>query len=198
MSAEPQSEKEKTQEEAETPKREEGGNQPGKRWIPPWVSRRGTLIIAAGGLIATGFLVKLGEGLFEGASGLFETEPPTLTHQLRDPVPDFVGREEETHILVAALKARRPGAIVGGGGAGKTQLAYCVGKQLGGEFKAHIEVDMRGLDATPTTPAQAMEQVVLTLAPETKIPGTGCSLWQAVGGKPSVRLLDPVCALCGA
>ena len=120
MSAEPQPEKEKTQEGAETPKRDESGSQPGKRKIPPWVSRRGTLIIAAGGLIATGFLVKLGEGLFEGASGLFEKEPPTLTHQLRDPVRDFVGREEETRILLAALKARRPAAIVGGGGGGKT------------------------------------------------------------------------------
>ena len=246
MSAEPQPEKEKTQSgetEEGKPKREEGGGKPGKRSIPAWLWGLGTLVVAAGGFIATGFFGGLGEGqspgtpwwsvaigwlremlsdlrgaantvplLFyipvlglgllavgfltalgarivarifrEGArdardrrqpdatetSGLFETEPPTLTHQLRDPVPDIVGREEETRILLAALKDRRPAAIVGGGGVGKTQLAYFVGKKLRGEFEAHIGVDMRGLDATPTTPAQAMQQAVLTLAPETKIP----------------------------
>ena len=244
MSAEPQPEKERPQEGPDTPKRDEVGSQPGKR-IPAWLWGLGTLVIAAGGFIATGFFGGLGEGqspgtpwwsvaigwlremlsdlrgaantvpllfyipvlglgllavgfltalgarivarIFRGGaqdakdrrppgatetSGLFETEPPTLTHQLRDPVPDIVGREEETHILLAALKDRRPAAIVGGGGVGKTQLAYFVGKQLRGEFEAHIGVDMRGLDATPTTPAQAMQRAVLTLAPETKIPDT--------------------------
>ncbi len=53
MSAEPQSKKEKTQEEAEKPKREEGGSQPGKGKIPRW-------LWAAGGLIAAGLLAAVG------------------------------------------------------------------------------------------------------------------------------------------
>ena len=167
MSAEPQPEKAQTQEESEAPKLEEGGSQPGKRWIPKW-------LWTAIALIATVLLTAVVQDVYEFVqSRLFgDPAPVTLTHQLRDPVRDFVGREEETRILLAALKARRPAVIVGGGGVGKTQLAYFAGKQLRGEFEAHIEVDMRGLDATPTTPVQAMAQVVLTLAPETKIPGT--------------------------
>ena len=167
MSAEPQPEKEKTQEEAETPKREKDGSQPGKRKIPRW-------LWTAVALIATVLLTAVVQDVYEFVKSRLSGDPApvTLTHQLRDPVRDFVGREEETRTLLAALKARRPAAIVGGGGVGKTQLAYFVGEKLRGEFEAHIEVDMRGLDATPTTPAQAMEQVVLTLAPETKIPDT--------------------------
>ena len=167
MSAEPQPEKAITQEESEAPKREEGGSQPGKRKIPRW-------LWTAVALIVGGFLAAAGGDVWKFIKSRLAGDPApvTLTHQLRDPVRDFVGREEETRILLAALKARRPAAIVGGGGVGKTQLAYFAGKQLRGEFEAHIEVDMRGLDATPTTPAQAMEQVVLTLAPETKIPDT--------------------------
>ena len=53
MSAEPQSKKEKTQEESETPKREEDGSQPGKGKIPRW-------LWAAGGLIAAGLLAAVG------------------------------------------------------------------------------------------------------------------------------------------
>ncbi len=167
MSAEPQSEKEKTQEETEAPKREEDGIQPGKRKIPKWLKGTGVLL-------AAGLLAAVGGDVWKFVKSKLSSDraPVTLAHQLRDPVRDFVGREEETRMLLAALKDRRPAVIFGGGGVGKTQLAYFVGKQLRGEFAAHIEVDMRGLDATPTTPAQAMEQVVLTLAPETKIPGT--------------------------
>ena len=178
MSAEPQPEKEETQEESETPKREEGGGKPGKLKIPGWLTAVGVLIV--GGLLAAAGgdawkFVKsrlFGDPAPVSRKMLAVEEANTLTHQLRDPVRDFVGREKETRILLAALKDRRPAAIVGGGGVGKTQLAYFAGKQLRGEFDAHIEVDMRGLDATPTTPAQAMAQVVLTLAPETKIPDT--------------------------
>ena len=167
MSAEPQSEKEKTQEETEAPKREEDGIQPGKRKIPKWLKGTGVLL-------AAGLLAAVGGDVWKFVKSKLSSDraPVTLAHQLRDPVRDFVGREEETRMLLAALKDRRPAVIFGGGGVGKTQLAYFVGKQLRGEFAAHIEVDMRGLDATPTTPAQAMQQVVLTLDPETKIPGT--------------------------
>ena len=176
MSAEPKPEKEETQEASETPKREEGGREPEehkiRRWLWAAVGVIGVALLTAGANDIYKFTKSLITGDSDGiAPQPIHSRPPvTLTHQLRDPVPDFVGREEETRILLAALKDRRPAAIVGGGGVGKTQLAYFVGEKLRGEFEAHIEVDMRGLDATPTTPAQAMEQVVLTLAPETKIP----------------------------
>ena len=55
MSAEPQPEKEKTQEEAEAPKREEDGSQPGKGMISRW-------LWTAAGLIAAGMLAAVGHG----------------------------------------------------------------------------------------------------------------------------------------
>lgn len=106
---------------------------------------------------------------------------PTLTHalhQLRAPVGDFVGREQEIDRLVQALsKAASAGAAaaIGGvrgmGGIGKTELAYTVAQRLAGHLRdAQLIVELRGASSTPLTPAQALQQVVRSFAREAQLP----------------------------
>ena len=137
----------------------------------PWWFALLALLIIALGVTAVAFLTGIGAKL---AEALFPNGGvPTATSglQLTDPVPDFIGREEEIRILTQALKERRTAAIKAEGGVGKTQLAYYVGRELRAEFSGgQVEVNMRGLDAQPTTPEQAMADVVLTLDPATEMP----------------------------
>lgn len=84
---------------------------------------------------------------------------PTL-HQLRAPVGDFVGREEEIADLLAALRGGTSAAISGIsglGGIGKTELALYVAERLRDVYPdAQLVVDMRGTDERPRDPADAL------------------------------------------
>jgi tetratricopeptide (TPR) repeat protein len=99
-------------------------------------------------------------------------------HQLRAPIGDFVGREQEIDRLVQALsKAASAGAsaAIGGvrgmGGIGKTELAYTVAQRLTGYLPdAQLLVELRGASHTPLTPAQALQQVIRSFARETQLP----------------------------
>ncbi len=84
---------------------------------------------------------------------------PTL-HQLRAPVGDFVGREQEIADLSAALRGGASAAISGIsglGGIGKTELALYVAERLRDVYPdAQLVVDMRGTDERPRDPADAL------------------------------------------
>ena len=114
MSAEPQLEKEETQEESEAPKREEVGRERGehkiRRWFWAAVGVIGVALLTAGANDIYKFTKSLITGDSDGiAPQPIHSRPPvTLTHQLRDPVRDFVGREEETRH--SAGGAQRPPA----------------------------------------------------------------------------------------
>ena len=88
-----------------------------------------------------------------------------LAPQLPDPVPDFTGHEEKVRQLVDRLRTRQGAAItaIGGqGGAGKTEMAYYVAREVRDVYPGgQVQLDLRGLDAKPMTPEQAMTRVIL-------------------------------------
>ena len=100
--------------------------------------------------------------------------PTGLVPQLRDPLPDFVGRADHIETITACLRQQRGAAIsaIGGqGGVGKTELAFYVAGQVRDLYSdGHVLVNLRGLDAKPATPAEAMRDVLLALIPDQKLP----------------------------
>ncbi len=104
------------------------------------------------------------------------TQPPAagITPQLPDPVADFTGRTSQADQLIARLRNRQGAAItaIGGqGGVGKTELAYYVAREVRELYPGgQVMVNLRGLDAEPLTPKQAMSNVILAVEPEQKLP----------------------------
>ena len=117
-----------------------------------------------------------GPTYFGGAPGAPGTAPaPTrIAPQLPDPVADFTGRKDQAGQLIARLRRREGAAItaIGGqGGVGKTELAYYVAREVRGLYPGgQVLVNLRGLDAEPVTPEQAMANVILAVEPEQKLP----------------------------
>ncbi len=99
---------------------------------------------------------------------------PSVAPQLPNPVPDFVGRAADIEKIAACLKEQRGAAIsaIGGqGGVGKTELAYYVAREVRDHYPdGQVQIDLRGLDAKPATPAEAMRDVLLALIPDQKLP----------------------------
>ena len=102
---------------------------------------------------------------------------PSVIPRLSDPVRDFVGRREQIDRIAAGLRQSRGAAIsalgtIGGqGGIGKTQLAYYVAREVRDHYPGgQVQINLRGLDRKPATPAEAMRDVVLALVPEQPIP----------------------------
>ena len=99
-------------------------------------------------------------------------KPPTP--QLPDPVPDFTGHEEKVRQLVDRLRNRQGAAItaIGGqAGAGKTEMAYYVAREVRDVYgEGQVQLNLRGLDEKPLTPEQAMTDVILALEPGLKPP----------------------------
>lgn len=87
-------------------------------------------------------------------------------HQLRAPVGDFVGREQEIAALTTALTNAGSNAAVicgirGMGGIGKTELAYKVADEVKDTFPdGLIVVDMFGISANPRTRKSALQHVI--------------------------------------
>ncbi len=94
--------------------------------------------------------------------------------QLPDPVDDFVGREDQIARITARLKQQQGAAIsaIGGqGGVGKTELAYYVAREVRDHYPdGQVQINLRGLDAEPVTPAEAMRDVLLRLALDQQLP----------------------------
>jgi tetratricopeptide (TPR) repeat protein len=100
-------------------------------------------------------------------------------HQLRPPIADFVGRQEEIARLTAVLCQAQTGegriaaicGVRGMGGIGKTTLAEYVAHQLRPLFPdAQLVIDLRGASTEPLTPAQALQQLMRAFMPEEKLP----------------------------
>lgn len=118
-----------------------------------------------------GFRVSVGGDFVAGDKFVYNAAPvifPTL-HQLRAPVGDFVGRAQEAEELLSTLRGgsdvitgvSRMGGISGMGGVGKTELAYYVAARLRNTYPdAQLVLDMRGSDAAPRDPADALASCV--------------------------------------
>jgi tetratricopeptide (TPR) repeat protein len=125
---------------------------------------------------------------------------PVLTlHQLRAPVGDFVGREKEIDELLATLRGGASAAISGisgMGGIGKTELAFYVAERLRDTYPdAQLVVDMRGTDATPRDPSDALASCIRAfLGLEQQLPDDVQELTRiyrsVLEGKRALILLD--------
>ncbi len=98
-----------------------------------------------------------------------EIPPPTnmtaALHQLRAPVGDFVGREQEAESLIIALRRddrrARITSISGMGGIGKTELALLVASRLTADYSdAQFLVNLKGTDQNPRSPQEVMATCV--------------------------------------
>jgi len=110
-----------------------------------------------------------------GAGGTYieGREQPT-PHQLRAPVADFVGREQEIAELRQALTAGDRAAAICGvrgmGGIGKTELAMVVANQLAEQFPdGQIVVELFGA-SNPLTPERAVQEAIRAFDREAKLP----------------------------
>ena len=94
-------------------------------------------------------------------------------HQLRAPLPDFVGREIELAQLEDAIAAG--GATISGlrgmGGVGKTELALVLAHRLRDRYPdAQFYLDLKGTSPTPLTAADAMAHVIRAYHPTEQLP----------------------------
>jgi len=92
-------------------------------------------------------------------------------HQLRPPVGDFVGRNDEIDRAVQSLRqSAQHGATVliwGMGGLGKTELAYAAAEQLAADFPdAQLLLKLRGASDTSLSPARALQQIIQEFDPQ--------------------------------
>lgn len=95
-------------------------------------------------------------------------------HQLRAPVVDFVGREQERAVLLAALAvaAGPPPAgcavgLHGMGGVGKTELATRAAHDALALFPdAQLVVELHGASEAPVSSTEALRQLVRALDPD--------------------------------
>lgn len=95
---------------------------------------------------------------------------------LREPVDSFVGRQSETLQIVQRLRQAADGTttgvsvIRGLGGSGKTELAFKIAAALRSDFPMQFLVDLRGQSAPPTSPQQALRQVLQPIFPIVRLP----------------------------
>lgn len=115
--------------------------------------------------------------LFTGDIKIEAPADPVTTslHQLRAPVGDFVGREQEIDTLINALRRESRACITGisgMGGIGKTELALFVAERLRDDYPdAQFFINLQGTDANQRSPQEVMATCVRAfLGPETKLP----------------------------
>jgi tetratricopeptide (TPR) repeat protein len=97
--------------------------------------------------------------------------------EIREPVGDFTGREDDINQLVGSLglAVEQPQqqaicCISGMFGVGKTQLAYTVAQRAAHKFSdGQVYVDLYGM-RTPVLPIQALQKVLRTFNPGRKLP----------------------------
>jgi tetratricopeptide (TPR) repeat protein len=109
-----------------------------------------------------------------GGDAHFHGKQAPTPHQLRAPVADFVGREQEIAELRQALTAGDQAAAICGvrgmGGIGKTELAMVVANQLAEQFPdGQIVVELFGA-SNPLTPERAVQEAIRAFDREAKLP----------------------------
>jgi hypothetical protein len=144
-------------------------------------------------------------GNIDKRQGTFITVQPPVSlapalHQLRAPVNDFVGREQEIDQLVEALTnaggaAAAISGVRGMGGIGKTELAYTVAQRLSEHFPdAQLLIELRGVSSSPLTAEQALQIVIRAFEREARLPddlGQLKGLYNAaLSGKRALILAD--------
>lgn len=123
----------------------------------------------------------------------------TALHQLRAPVGDFVGREQEINTLIDALSHASSaciGGINGMGGTGKTELALLVAQRLSVNYpEAQFFINLQGTAPKPRPPQEVMATCIRAfLGPEARLPEDLDQLTQLyrsqLNGKRVLLLLD--------
>ena len=114
------------------------------------------------------------------ADGLREDFPPLKTldptpGNLRPPTTTFVGRDAEVDDLEAALQVHSLVRLTGGGGVGKTRLAFEVASRIANRFSDGVWV----IELAPVGDPGAVPEVVAAALGIT--PQVGMSLTEAVG-----------------
>ena len=96
----------------------------------------------------------------------------TSLHQLRAPVGDFVGREQELTGLIRALHDGEHVVISGMGGTGKTELALLVADRVSNDYPdAQLFINLQGNDPKPRRAEAALAVFIRAfLGPEAKLP----------------------------
>ncbi len=94
-----------------------------------------------------------------------------VPHQIPPPPLDFTSRENDIAELAASLdKGFNIIGLRGMGGIGKKTLAFALAERLKDRFPdGQLLVDMRGTDAEPLKPADAMAQIIRSYLPSEKI-----------------------------
>ena len=144
----------------------------------------------------TSIVVK-GKGAATLAHVLRETlERGRALHQLRAPVADFVGRDQEIAELASELRGGGCAGISGLGGMGKTELALQVAADLCNDYPdAQLFVELRGTDPTPRPPADALAGCIRAfIGSEARLPETleelGALYRSQLSGKRALIVLD--------
>lgn len=112
--------------------------------------------------------------------------PTPQLHQLRAPVTNFVGRQAEidqfTRVLTMGNGAAAICGVRGMGGIGKTELALVVANQLAPHFPdAQIVVELFGA-FNPLTPEAALQAVIRSFEPQSRLPDDLPTLKQLYAG----------------
>jgi hypothetical protein len=119
-----------------------------------------------------------------------------IPHEIPAPLVDFTGRDDELKELMEHFKC---GAIIVGirglGGVGKTALAYKLAEEIQGRYPdGQLMVNLRGTEAEPLKPAEAMGQIIRSFNRMARLPENEqelAAMYRSIlNGKRALLLLD--------
>ncbi len=162
--------------------------QPYRRWV--WLS--GAIALAIAVVTATIEALRRDRSLVpnEKSGGI------TALNQLRPPVSDFVGREQQIRTLLKELRNGGRACISGMGGLGKTELALCVAQPLSRNYPdGQFFINLQGTDSDPRRPDEVMAICIRAFrGSEARVPEDLDELSHLyrseLSGKRSLLLLD--------